>query len=223
MMGYTPKFPSIYEDYLGTWRTLHAWLLSIVRYWVIFSGVGCWKDQEEQVSEDIVQEALLRTFQYSQTTDIKSLKGFSRVTARHYFEDLRRKEYRYIRFSQLDELAVDQSATYEDILYDQDDPSEIAIDNILQEEVFSELADVIVAFPLKQRTALLVDLADNMVFDTQQTPLQSALLEVGICIQDYNRPIPQDPKERSRFASLRSLAYKKIKQSRVQDEYVPVP
>ena len=52
------------------------------------------------------------------------------------------------------------------------DGLDIATEKVYQQELFSVLADEINRFPRKQRTVLLIDLAQRMSFDTEPVPLQ---------------------------------------------------
>ncbi len=79
-----------------------------------------------------------------------------------------------------------------------------------QEQLFDLLAGEIEHFPRKQKRALLTDLANLMYFDAQPTPLQESFLDVGIELQQYQNPLPTNPRERSRHISLLSQAYKRV-------------
>lgn len=93
------------------------------------------------------------------------------------------------------------------------DPVEFAIEQLYQGWLFTQIAQQIAHFPGKQQEALLVDLAQRMQFGTQATPLQKALLQVGIDIQVYCHPLPEDIKERKRHTALLSYAYKRLAHS----------
>jgi len=63
---------------------------------------------------------------------------------------------------------------------------------------------------VKQRKALLIDLANRMAFDTELTPLQKAFRAEGMDLRTYQCPPPTNPAERARHIALASLAYKRI-------------
>jgi hypothetical protein len=106
------------------------------------------------------------------------------------------------------------SADYVPIISSAEDnqlsPFEIAAEQVYQEELFTQLAHEIAHFPAKQRTALLIDLANRIHFDTELTPLRKVFLAEGIDLQLYQRPLPNDPIERAKQAALTSLAYKRV-------------
>jgi hypothetical protein len=65
--------------------------------------------------------------------------------------------------------------------------------------------------PDRQRTALLIDLANRLHFEAQPAQvLQRALLKAGLRLQDYQRPLPSNPKERRGHEALLRLAYRQI-------------
>ena len=85
------------------WNDLFTWLLAVVEKWVVYADVSCWRGQQKEVSEDIAQEALLRTFRYTQRASrgevqpVISLKSLSKVIAQNYFRDRRRKDQYLVR------------------------------------------------------------------------------------------------------------------------------
>jgi len=194
------------------WEKLYSLLYSRVTFWVRSSHVNTWRKQQDEIVEEIVQEAITRTFLYAQRADrgetrsIDSLEWVSATIAYRCFVDLWRRDRRLVLLFQNDNLS-------EDIVIKSEyhDPSELAINNVHLESLFVKLAHMIVMFPDKQRTALLVDLANRMHFDlAQPTPLQRAFLGVGIQLQDFQLPLPEDLVERARHATNLSLAYKRI-------------
>src|SRR5204863_4650309 len=62
----------------------------------------------------------------------------------------------------------------------------------------------------KQKQAILIDLANRMSFDEEPTSLQESFLSVGIELRQYRRPLPEDTRERGRYISLCSQAYKRV-------------
>ena len=75
------------------------------------------------------------------------------------------------------------------------------------------LARMIVDFPTKQRTALLIDLANHADLSEEDNQLQTAFASVDIDLRDYRRVLPNDPLERSRHAASLSMAYKRLRRS----------
>jgi hypothetical protein len=100
--------------------------------------------------------------------------------------------------------------------------SDLATEAVYQEELFTLLAREIALFPGKQRRALYIDLANSMSFEEQPTPLQKAFLNIGIYLEEYQQPRPDDVKERTRFASLLYHAYRRLAQIADVYEYAVV-
>lgn len=193
------------------WINLYAFLRPFVKRLVFSSGISSWRGQEEDLAEDIVQESIVRVFKCIRRAEIGegaiiiSPKALSIVIARNYYEDLRRRDRRFVRIAADDDL----HGTYV-ILQSYLDPSEVAFNNMFIEWLYVKFSMEAMKFSQKQRIALLIDLANRMDFDVRPTPLQKAFLVVGIRLQDYQQPIPKVPIERSRHASNASLAYKRI-------------
>jgi len=193
------------------WLSLYNRLQTLATHWVYNAHLNSWCGQEDDVAWDIVLVAIERTFQYSlharnNGIAIFSLERLSVTIAKNYYRDLLRKEYRLVHFDQ-----EDSSPGYQISLCNLVDPSEIAFDIVYMEWLFTQIANVVVTFPDGTRTALLIDLASRMHFDdAEPTPLQRAFLEVGIQLKDYQGLIPDEPRARSRYASLLSVAYKRL-------------
>lgn len=194
------------------WEHLYRLLHTRVAAWVYSSQLQLWSKQRNETIEDIVQDALLKTFAYTLRVErgearaIDSLERVCVVIAYHCYVDAHRRDRRLQplppEFEEPIEVAVSRTDA---------DPSELAIDNIHYELVFMQAARWIVRFPDKQRTALLVDLANRMYFDPfESTPLQEAFASVGIDIGSYKRPLPSNTKERANHAAHLSLAYKRL-------------
>jgi DNA-directed RNA polymerase specialized sigma24 family protein len=194
------------------WIDLYTFLRPLVKKLVYFSGISSWRGQEEDLIEDIVQETIVRILKVIRRTEngectkIASHKALGNVIARHYFEDLRRRDKRLLR-SETKERMFEVNAVRQGNV----DPSELAINNIFMEWLYVKFSLEVVKFSQKQRTALLFDLASRMDFSLVPTPLQKAFLDVGIQLQDYQQPLPIDPIKRSRIAANTSLAYKRTK------------
>jgi DNA-directed RNA polymerase specialized sigma24 family protein len=175
------------------------------------SSVDAWLGQEHDAAEDFLQEAVVRTMEHARRAErgevapIKSFKQFAATIMHNFREDKRRRDCRLVRF---DQISVPEA---EPALVDQQvEPEEVVIEQLFREQLFSVLAAEIVKFPDKQRTALLIDLANNTDFADQPTILQCAFLAVGIRLQDYQQALPKDPVERSRYASSLNVAYKRV-------------
>ncbi len=196
------------------WINLYSFLRPFVKRLVLSSGISSWRGQEEDIVEDIVQETITRVLKCMRRADcgegipIASPLGLSIVIARNYYEDLRRRDKRFVR------IVTDDysSEAYVVLHYNHLDPLELALNNMFLELIFVRFSQEVVRFPYKQRTALLIDLANRMDFDVLPTPLQKAFLEVGIRLQDYQLPPPKDTVSRSRHASNASLAYKRTRE-----------
>src|SRR2546426_3201746 len=189
------------------WINLYSFLRPFVKRLVYSSAISSWRGQEDDLVEDIVQETIVRVFkcirraEIGEGTTIISPKALSIVIARNYYEDLRRRDRRFVRIAADDDLHGAHV-----ILQSHLDPSEVALDNMLLEWLYVKFSLEAMKFSQKQRIALLIDLANRMDFDVRPTPLQKAFLEVGIRLQDYQQPIPKVPVERSRHVSNASLA-----------------
>ena len=194
------------------WNDLFTWLLAVVEKWVLYADVSCWRGQQREVSEDIAQEALLRTFKYTQRAQqgkvqpVVSLKSLSKVIAQNYFRDRRRKDQLLVRPFQNEESEQLVFATHDIV-----DPAEIALDHLIFCTAIVMAAQVVAQFPLQQRTALLTDLANISDFDAPPTLLEQSLSIEGIRLRDYHRPLPTEPAQRGRFAAHLCIAYKRLR------------
>ena len=204
-----PPRCDLYSD--TTWQKLYLLLPPLVKRWVYSSHVPSWKGQEDDIVEDIVQEAITRLFQYSQRAErgevvpIETIEHMIKVVALNYCRDLKRRERRLLR-STTDEWSYGEHVDSTNTV----DPAEIAIDKAFQEWLFERLSQEIVKFPKKQRNALLIDLAYRMHFAVRPTSLQRAFLRRGIRLQDFRATAPKNPLERGRHAANLNLAYKRV-------------
>jgi len=173
--------------------------------------MSSWRGQEEDLVDDIVQEAVFRTLKYAQRAErgeisaIASLERFSLRIAHNYLEDLRRRDWRLSHF-----FTDDHSSRLPVIMPSRFDVLEDVTDYLFLESIIVMLPAEIVKLPAKQQRALLIDLANRMHFGTYPTPLQEAFLKVGVQLQDYRQALPEDPVELSRHRSLVSIAYKRV-------------
>jgi DNA-directed RNA polymerase specialized sigma24 family protein len=197
------------------WYDLYHWLLPLVEIWVRDAHVSSWYGQYKEIAEDIAHEAVMRTFRYCVRADrgemapIGSLKALSRVIARNYFRDWRKKDWFLVRPVHNDNEQDPFEVNYR--MGEGDDASQIALDHLMLDSIIVTVAHVVAKFPHGQKTALLTDLANMSDFDAEPTLLQQALSDVGLELSDYRRPRSEDPTIRGRDAALRSIAYKRLK------------
>jgi DNA-directed RNA polymerase specialized sigma24 family protein len=198
-----------------TWYDLYIWLLPLVEIWVRDSRVLSWYGQHKEIAEDIAHEAVMRAFRYYQRSyrgempPIGSLKALSRVIARNYFRDWRKKDWCLVRPT----LSDTEYRTYDSsgVAYEAADASQIALDRLILDSIIVTVAQVVARFPPGQKAALLADLANLSDLDGEPTRLERAFSDVGVQLSDYKRPRSEDPSARSRDAALRSIAYKRLK------------
>ena len=194
-----------------TWQKLSLLLRPLIKHWVYCSHVSSWKGQEFDIVEDILQESLFRIFKYAKKAEcgevppIEMLEHISMVIAHNCCKDMRRKDQRLTRLSPNEQMFGRQV-----VMSSSAEASEIALDNLFQEWLYIKLSQDIVKFPEKQRRALLIDIANLMHFDKEATPLQQAFLNQKIRLQDYQQSLPMNSVERSRHASLLSVALKRV-------------
>ena len=200
------------EQWNDLYRRLFVRTLQLIRS----LHVPAWHGQEEDLARDIVQTTLeraiirLRQAAAGEATPIASLPGFCWTTAHNHCLDLKRREQRLIRlYTYTDQprwdLEEQLSAGY--------DPIGDIIEQITQTSSLAVVAHLIVTLPDGQRTALLINLAylSFPYFSNEQTPLETALRHVGITLRDYVAKYPVDAKQKNRYASSLSLAYKKLR------------
>jgi len=197
------------------WAEISTLLHVRVTRWVYNSRVPVWTKQRKEIIEDIVQEALLKTVNYMGRVErgevrmIDSIEKISSVIAYHCYIDAIRRDQRLLPL-----IEDAQGSIVYKIIPLEVDPFEQAVNNVHFELIYLYVARCIVKFPDKQRTAILMDLANRMCFDPfSQTPLQKAFASVGICMEDYKRPLQQDKGERAKHASLLSYAYRRLIES----------
>lgn len=200
-------------DFVTGWNELYPKLRSLVRHLVYSFHVHAWRGQEDDIVDDILQETALRIFERQQKAEhgeappIQMFERMALATASNYCKDMRRRDCRLIR--------LPKSACPADVLEiaskrDIADLSEEATEYLYQEGLFELLACEIAKFPYKQRKALLIDLANRMSFETKPTLLQKAFLNAGIRLQEYQQPLPESTRERSKNAALLYYACRRI-------------
>src|SRR6266487_1707559 len=175
-----------------SWDDLYRLLCSQVKVWVYSAHIPLWLGQEKDVTDEIVQEAVCRTFERIRKAErqeaepVKSVQSLCKIIARNYFIDLIRKDGRIVHLSQINDSSTEDYV------------------------IFDGLAPEIINFPKKQSQAIMSDLARLSHFDGPLSPLLRAFLRYGVCLQDYQRSRPDSALERSRHASLVSLAYRRV-------------
>src|SRR5260221_11040499 len=136
----------------SAWTKLYPLLESFARHFVYASNIPCWRGQESDIVEDIVQETCRRIIEYSQKAAhgeaprIQSLKSMLFAIAHNYCEDLRRRDHRLLRLQSQDaflQAYLDQRT--------QVNPAETGVENVYQEALFRLVAREVAAFPGKQR------------------------------------------------------------------------
>jgi DNA-directed RNA polymerase specialized sigma24 family protein len=193
------------------WKQLYCVLRPRVAQWVHSSSLSSWSRQRDEIITDIVQETMMRIVSYARRAErgevapIESLEHLGLMVAYNCFCDLWRRDHCLIYIIQQDYASQKTAARFPG-----GDQFEAVLDRVFEEWLFVRLAREIVNFPEKQRSALLMDLANRMQFGGEPTVLQRAFLELGVDLQDYRRELPADPGERGRHASLLSLAYKRL-------------
>ncbi len=205
-----------------SWQTLYPLLYSLVRRQVYALRVPVWYGQENDIVDDIVQEAMRRILEriyraeQGQEVPVQSIEHMIVAIAGNYCRDLRRRDKRLVHQehndSSLGELMLEGVRAENTI-----DLAEEATEQVYQEELFTRLAEAVAQFPNKQREALLMDLANRMAFEEQPTALQRAFLHVGIQLRDYQKSVSENAKLRAQQIALLHHAYKRVAQvARVQ-------
>jgi DNA-directed RNA polymerase specialized sigma24 family protein len=199
-------FYSWLSDDEQRWCVLRAWLLPIVKAWVYGAHIVIWRKQQDDIAEDITQEALMRVFATMKSTSVVSLYGFCRITARNVFIDRIRKENRLVHF------AVDEGY-YEVQLssYEQESPETIALNHLMLEEDVVLVAQFIANAPAKQQAALLAHLAKDTDIDAPPSSLELALVQHDIHLREYGPPPFEDEGAVSRQSALLWHIRKRLK------------
>lgn len=189
------------------WSEAYNQLQAYVSRLVHRLQVPNWRGQEDDVAWDIVQESMRRFVEYTQQAErnerepVRSMIALLKIIARNYCSDLRRREWR---------LQREDATLLRDLNNDAMSFSEVAIENAYRARIFRTLAREIAAFPQKQQKSLLNDLALCMAFEDDPTPLDLAFQAEGISLKEYRVARAADPIQRSRDASLRNYAYKRL-------------
>lgn len=200
----------------ATWTELYCFLRIRVRYWVCSSHLSVWRGQEEEVIADIVQESITQTLLYvlkfslctEGYTSCNLLKQISRALAYKEYRDCWCQNARLI-------CIRSRKSFFHILIYEEFDSLEIAMDSVFQEWCRNRLASEFAQIPERTRTALLIDLANRVQFDTlPMLLLEHAFLKVGIHLQDYRQRLSTHPGEQSRHEALLRLAYRQFMRQR---------
>jgi DNA-directed RNA polymerase specialized sigma24 family protein len=199
------------------WRNLYPDLHSLACYLVRTSPLPYWRGQEDDMANDIAQETVRRVIERAlkamrgEAPPIQSLKQMANTVAYNYYRDLKRHDY---RLSRLDTADANTSGTrfYPADVRSDEYLLDLVADKVDQDRLFDLLASEISHFPVKQKQAILIDLANRMYFDEESTSLQRSFLKVGIELRHYRQSLPEDQRERGRHISLCSQAYKRVTQ-----------
>ena len=184
-------------------------------------GIIGWRGQEYDIVEDHVQEAVTRTWEFSQQAAcseapaLRSPEAMCMTIARHYSIDRMRQSRRFVRLEQNNCASEGWIVRKHQV-----NLLEEVVDQAYEESLLLMLPAKIIEFPNKQRRALLIELVNRMDFDGELTPLQQAFLKVGVQLQDYQRALPEDPVELSRHRSLVSIAYKRVANLACVKQYI---
>src|SRR5581483_1279155 len=198
---------TLYEDQV--WQNLYHFLHAHVRGYVHRLSPPAWRGQEDDIVDDIVQEAIISTYCYAERAmrgearPISSLELFSKPVAHHLCLDWQRKERRLARIECFDLLGDDNITAVAD------DPAEEVLEKLEIACFLAEVVPLIKKLPYKQRTTLLTDLANLAEEDDL---LRIALLKADIELLDYRHPLPLDRLLRSRHAASLCIAYKRLRQ-----------
>ena len=193
------------------WVELFTSLNLLAKKRIYNADLKSWRGQERDLSEDVAQEAIVRTFlqiqkvQKGEAKPILSLFHFSKKVATNHLHDIARKDFRLVRPS--NDIAIQEKLIADGWV----DPTESVLDDIENASLFTLIAQVIMDFPIKQRTALLIDLAKLSPGGTSSSPLQQALEKVGIRLDVYRALSPKTSVEKGRHAALLSTAYRRVR------------
>ena len=201
------------------WKSLYQKLRPYIRKFVYSHRFSLSKGQENDVVEDLLQEAVIHVFKYAKraaeglVAPIDSIERFGYITALNVCRDWWRKERHMPLYQSLGDGVREDVLSRAWVL----DTEEAAVNRVYQEWIFMKAARDVAQFPQKTRQALLVELAERMFFDDELTPLQKAFLQQGIRLADYQGLKPTDPKLRSRHSSLANHAFNRVSASSCRD------
>lgn len=193
------------------WSELQNWLKPYALSWIFAEHLPIWLGQEYEIADDVLQETSIRILRYLRPAlggdahAIKSVEHFSLAVAHNVVRDMARRQRRLVRLP-----TSSTPLEYEEAL-DTLDFSELALEKLMSEDLFIELAGIINDFPPMQRRAILTDLAKYEDFVEEANQLQTVFLKLGINLLEYRRSRTLDLVERNKQASLLSIAYKRLR------------
>lgn len=196
------------------WLELYHMLTRYMRRYVY--RIHCWRGQEHDMLEDIVQHTIVRVFDYLRTVEqgqaapIVSLHRFSQTIAQHYYLDQVRK-YHHVTRMECDEEGNSPLADLP-----QSPESGNAIEMLLKEltqaSSLNEVVEMLSLLPEKQKEAQLINLAHLFKDDEDILALLEVVLaQVGITLHDYIAHYPLHPRGKNSHASSLSTARKKLR------------
>ena len=195
------------------WSEWQNWLKPYVMTWIYTDGLSIWRGQEDDIADDVLQETSIRILRYLRPAlggdahAIQSVEHFSLAVAHNVVRDLARRQRRLVRLTTSSSLCECEEA------HDTPDFSEMALEQLMSEDLFLELAHIIDEFPAMQRRAILTDLAKYEDFVEEANQLQTVFLKLDINLREYRRPRALDIVERNKQASLLSIAYKRLRRA----------
>ena len=204
------------------WGKLYHFLEIRVRCWVYSNHLSLWRGQAEEVTADIIQDAVVGTLTYTQQWSqwnwekevISSswLQYIGAVIAYKHYQKQRCYAARFVSVRLHSRLA-------QGFFTERVDPLEIVLTSTFYEWYCEHLVRVIAKIPVRLRDALLVRLANRTRFGAQLTLLlQSRFLQRNIDLYDYyQRPLPRNLQERSEHEALLQLAYGQIMKKQKQE------
>ena len=204
--------PTFAYDEDSSWTDFCSWLTLLVRGWVYNDHIPCWQGQEIEVINDIVSESLEHIFERltqiseGRADPINNFNAYARKVAHNCFVDQKRKDKKKVRFSQIT-ATHDEEAIIGLVLTDMED---VPLSKVYFEQLFNHMAQEVIAFPRKQKEALLRDHARRLGYMTNPALLLRAYASVGIPLSDYLHYVPADEAERRRHSSLLHCAYRRL-------------
>ena len=191
------------------WEKCSKQLYEQIRYKVYQMKLPRWEGEEDDIAWDVVQESMRKFLEYLQRVEegarkpVEKLEGMLYIIALNSLKDRRRREVRLCPETEYMPAGSGESISH---------LSEVATENVYQEDLFHFVAQKIAHFPTKQRGALLVDLASMMAFEDKPTSLQAAFRDEGIRLEEYRFRQPGNEKERSRHAALLYQANQRLRE-----------
>lgn len=219
-------------DNIGVLKNIEDVLRPYAKKLVFSAHILSWIGQEDDIIADAVQETILRVWyrirlaESGKARRVDSPERMAIVILRNHIRDLMRHDRRLIRVFSDDQwrelLSIRTLGLSEKPVEDTDYVSietieDIVTEDMMEEELLYKAAVVIASFKGKQMRAVLTNLANLMDTFDELTPLQKAFTKVGIQLENYREPVPEDKQMRARQASLLSIALKRLRQEVAQE------